>query len=1582
MRKILSLILTAVLVITSVSAVCIATLAEDVNYTVYETVSIADDSSVSLPSSNLLTGTAYYISSSGVGSEMVTTPNYQGTAWLINGLYTSGNLVNLRFDNAIGGGIVYGLGSFYSANKFVLCTSDVNPITSFEVYVGNSRENIFAQENLVAAHTRQNDTALHYVITMDDGAAVSGKYMGIKVIDTRDSATTKSAWFVKISAYGTNGTTFENLYDTSKTPAFQYPEGVSLNFGQLPLEIIKKDGTVISNPTVGTTVSGVNYHLLQWTDGDFDNDIKYSQLTEANGGALGSKITYDLKGNFNISNVLVSTGQNNAPYSTKWKLYISDNKEDLYTAANCYAFVEDPVVGGVKNVEKLHNVNLNEVTGRYVGIENLANGQNWAAFYANEIAIYGTDTWTVENDFEFSIVPQNNLLSGIDTMYWRAADQVTNTDVNTDLSLTGGHYTVWSGDTFNTTYKPFFDNTFAKEITIYNGHNDRHNDKYQYDASYGHKYTNAKMVFDLGAGNAQTVDAVYIDSFSQKYKYRAYVGNDPATLFSNENLLAISDDMVTGDTYAKVDAAHQKTGRYMGIMIIGGTTTNFKATEIAFYAADKATTSVATAVTSEPINAGKELYVGANSTVGTSVQETDGNNQPVSKLTNNYLLDESNLNGRGGYGLYFWNAGHNMTYDLGAAADVSKILISGGKKLSGDNTMAIKCYGVYMSNDKANLYSAENQVAFVLNDDYTQAHIFDTSSVEGTYRYVGFRIFAKYPHYPTETATSPVTEIFLTEFGIYGNFPTDDYTVTANPTEADIAGLGSNGLAGATLDDTDVDNVVITDGEIYTDNAVNITATSSESVKLTYKLACSQTVNAVLVGGAYATETVFAPGHYKVYASNSAETLFDNAVIDYYVADLDTNVGSNGGMVKLFKFATSIEAEYIGIEFMTGFDTRTMSVAEIAVYSTVTLDLDASAQITDAADIDSIYVDGVESGASLELGSDVLAGNRTIVIYGKDGSSDVYFAADGDVTLKSELKNALSTPSIPELRTDDPVALRFVTEVTLDAKNIANQMGTIVAKWQDLNGATLLRGATDYKIADAVAYEKDAKDIKCGDDTATVSHFSVALHNINQKKYLNNYIVRPYITVSDGDKVYTVYGKTVMCTPLDVAEDIKSDANASAAATAWADEVIANSDIVAVNNAYATSYNITADMLSNAVVTETPDNDNYSPNLARFKKLIEKAQRGEDLVIGTIGGSITRGAYADPIDINCYANLVREWFANTFGVNVTLVNAGVSSTHTNLGVYRLKQEILDKDPDIVIIEYAVNENTAAVSEANFATYEAMVRKVLSHNDDVALLEMFMIKYKNNSDNTALEFINAQEMQSKIGGHYGVPMISFYDAVLPLLEEDQVDFGATEGDYWNLIMADGIHPNNYGHKIAATLITNYIAGVVAGVDSITDTVSALPSVIDGSAAGAYTGTSTLYNSVTLPSEYVVSYGSYAPIHNATSAHGAAEIFNDCWYAENKNGEAMEPMVISVPSGKTVSVLLWRKKDVNGVGAMCYIENNTGTTTKGLQNYINSSAYADPVFCYTNETAQPLKITLSPLGDAAGEWSLIAGIMITE
>ena len=70
-------------------------------------------------------------------------------------------------------------------------------------------------------------------------------------------------------------------------------------------------------------------------------------------------------------------------------------------------------------------------------------------------------------------------------------------------------------------------------------------------------------------------------------------------------------------------------------------------------------------------------------------------------------------------------------------------------------------------------------------------------------------------------------------------------------------------------------------------------------------------------------------------------------------------------------------------------------------------------------------------------------------------------------------------------------------------------------------------------------------------------------------------------------------------------------------------------------------------------------------NNLRLKRVIERAQAGEDITIATIGGSITEGAgtskYAD-----CYASRFAKGFSQRYGSgngsNVHFVNAGVQLT--------------------------------------------------------------------------------------------------------------------------------------------------------------------------------------------------------------------------------------------------------------------------------------------------------------------------------
>lgn len=98
-------------------------------------------------------------------------------------------------------------------------------------------------------------------------------------------------------------------------------------------------------------------------------------------------------------------------------------------------------------------------------------------------------------------------------------------------------------------------------------------------------------------------------------------------------------------------------------------------------------------------------------------------------------------------------------------------------------------------------------------------------------------------------------------------------------------------------------------------------------------------------------------------------------------------------------------------------------------------------------------------------------------------------------------------------------------------------------------------------------------------------------------------------------------------------------------------------------------------------------------NAYRIRKAIEKTRAGKEVTLAYIGGSITQGAGAVPINTECYAYKSYQLFQKRFSAknNVKFIKAGVGGTPSELGMIRFDRDVLrdGQQPDIVVIEFAV-----------------------------------------------------------------------------------------------------------------------------------------------------------------------------------------------------------------------------------------------------------------------------------------------------
>ncbi len=197
-------------------------------------------------------------------------------------------------------------------------------------------------------------------------------------------------------------------------------------------------------------------------------------------------------------------------------------------------------------------------------------------------------------------------------------------------------------------------------------------------------------------------------------------------------------------------------------------------------------------------------------------------------------------------------------------------------------------------------------------------------------------------------------------------------------------------------------------------------------------------------------------------------------------------------------------------------------------------------------------------------------------------------------------------------------------------------------------------------------------------------------------------------------------------------------------------------------------------------------------NTARLNRVFDRAANGEDITIAYVGGSITEGYAAGSHSPDCYASVSAAAFEETYcsGGTVTCQNNGLSGTPSVLGNLRVSEEVLPGQPDIIFLEFAVNDGT----EMDYKVcYESLVRTCLQAENEPAVILLFTYMETGHT---------CQEQQQEIGEHYDLGMISVRDAILPEMEAGRME--------WSEYGDDDVHPSVAGHALLGEFIAAYFA----------------------------------------------------------------------------------------------------------------------------------------------------------------------------
>lgn len=305
---------------------------------------------------------------------------------------------------------------------------------------------------------------------------------------------------------------------------------------------------------------------------------------------------------------------------------------------------------------------------------------------------------------------------------------------------------------------------------------------------------------------------------------------------------------------------------------------------------------------------------------------------------------------------------------------------------------------------------------------------------------------------------------------------------------------------------------------------------------------------------------------------------------------------------------------------------------------------------------------------------------------------------------------------------------------------------------------------------------------------------------------------------------------------------------------------------------------------------------NYG-NRARLKGVLDKLSAGETVTVAFLGGSITQGTSAGS-DL-CYARLTTNRLQEMFpDAKINYVNAGIGATGSYIGVHRADKDVLSKNPDLVFVDFSVND-TSDRTEINKIAYESLLRKLWESDSSPAIITIAMTQDNGTS---------FQTQHGEIAKKLDIPMISYKDAVMYVINRGDIK--------WTDISDDNIHPNVAGHALLTDIIMNYIEG--AKNDGVTETEQPLPAPDDNVAK--YQNAHFVFSDDITP----ISSGSFEIIAGGMGG------FSNAWVAKKSDGSFTDADAIEFEVTARNIGVLYGKLIKNFTKADVYIDGELRAT----------------------------------------------------
>ncbi|MCQ2450309.1 MAG: GDSL-type esterase/lipase family protein [Clostridia bacterium] len=204
-----------------------------------------------------------------------------------------------------------------------------------------------------------------------------------------------------------------------------------------------------------------------------------------------------------------------------------------------------------------------------------------------------------------------------------------------------------------------------------------------------------------------------------------------------------------------------------------------------------------------------------------------------------------------------------------------------------------------------------------------------------------------------------------------------------------------------------------------------------------------------------------------------------------------------------------------------------------------------------------------------------------------------------------------------------------------------------------------------------------------------------------------------------------------------------------------------------------------------------------------------KLTTDKELNVVYFGGSVTAGYGSTNASDYSWRALSMDWLSDSFPTaKIKFVNTAIGESGTYLGTYRVEADVIAQKPDLLFIEYAINDRYKGSSEEQAALqYETIVREVRTALPECDIVTLLVTDQ--NAAKLLPDLYPTAAGHERIAAAYQIPTVNVGASLVSSMNDPDSE--------WSNYFIDIVHPTDAGYQLYFNCLEEFLYNSLLATD---------------------------------------------------------------------------------------------------------------------------------------------------------------------